>query len=68
MGLRAAIRLVLDRARGLEDRINASTFGRVFHLDGSGHVCCLYSFPVSLTSKFSLQATSSSLDVGGDDC
>lgn len=29
---------VIDRLRGIEDSVNTSTFGRVFRLDGSGHV------------------------------
>lgn len=30
---------VMDRLKGLETSVNMSTFGRVFRLDGSGHVC-----------------------------
>lgn len=30
---------VMDRLRGIETAVNTSTFGRVFRLDGSGHVC-----------------------------
>lgn len=30
---------VMDRLRGVETSINTSTFGRVFRLGGSGHVC-----------------------------
>lgn len=29
---------VIDRLKGIEDSVNTSTFGRVFRLDGSGHV------------------------------
>lgn len=29
---------VIDRLRGIEESVNTSTFGRVFRLDGSGHV------------------------------
>lgn len=32
---------VMDRLRGIEMAVNTSTFGRVFRLDGSGHVCLL---------------------------
>lgn len=28
----------MDRLRGIENSVNTSTFGRVFRLDGSGHV------------------------------
>lgn len=31
---------VMDRLRGIENSVNTSTFGRVFRLDGSGHVGC----------------------------
>lgn len=34
---RACGRLI-DRLRGIENSVNSSTFGRVFRLDGSGHV------------------------------
>lgn len=30
---------VMDCLRGIEISVNTSTFGRVFRLDGSGHVC-----------------------------
>lgn len=32
------LRKAVDKTVVLEDRINRSTFGRVFRLDGSGHV------------------------------
>lgn len=34
---------VIDHLRGIESAVNTSTFGRVFRLDGSGHVCCYVS-------------------------
>ncbi|KAK8110919.1 uncharacterized protein PG998_007376 [Apiospora kogelbergensis] len=37
MGLRGFFQKVVDKAVFWEDRINSSTFGRVFRLDGSGH-------------------------------
>jgi hypothetical protein len=30
--------LILDKFASLEDRINQSAIGRIFRLDGSGHV------------------------------
>lgn len=36
---------VMDRLRGIETAVNTSTFGRVFRLDGSGHVCLLTPLP-----------------------
>ncbi|KAK8856434.1 xanthine/uracil permease family protein-like protein [Apiospora arundinis] len=37
MGLRGLIQRVADKTVSWEERINGSTFGRVFRLDGSGH-------------------------------
>lgn len=34
---------IMDRLKGIEMFVNTSTFGRVFRLDGSGHVRC---FPI----------------------
>lgn len=31
--------VIMDRLRGVEVSVNTSTFGRVFRLGGSGHVC-----------------------------
>lgn len=38
MGFSETARFILDKFADVEDRINQSTFGRVFRLDGSGHV------------------------------
>lgn len=35
---------VIDRLRNIETAVNTSTFGRVFRLDGSGHVRSLRFF------------------------
>ncbi len=32
----------MEKFSALDQRINRSTFGRVFRLDGSGHVSCRY--------------------------
>jgi hypothetical protein len=44
MGFPDKAQLILDRFADVEDRINQSTFGRVFRLDGSGHVCNTQAF------------------------
>jgi hypothetical protein len=38
MGFADITQYILDRVKNVDDLINQSTFGRVFRLDGSGHV------------------------------